>query len=98
MTILKKIFVFLTILACFSSLTYAAGHIKYGGTLRIAMSGDIDTFDPHITPLTRSSLLTQLIFNRLVQYDVDLNVIPELAEWDKVNPLEWIFKLKRGVK
>ena len=98
MTILKRIFVFLTILVFSSSFIHAAGHIKYGGTLRIAMSGDIDTFDPHIIPLTRSSLINQLIFNRLVQYDVDLNVIPELAEWDQVNALEWIFKLKRGVR
>tara|TARA_Y100000588_G_C14192028_1_gene898452 strand:- start:220 stop:1734 length:1515 start_codon:yes stop_codon:yes gene_type:complete len=98
MIILKKIFVFLTILVFSSSFIYGAGHIKYGGTLRIAMSGDIDTFDPHVTPLTKASLVNQLIFNRLVQYDVDLNVIPELAEWDQVNALEWIFKLKRGVR
>lgn len=98
MTILKNIFVCLTIFVCFSSLTYGAGQIKYGGTLTVAMSGDIDTFDPHITPLTRSTLLTQSIFNRLVQYDVNLNVVPELAEWKQVSPLEWIFNLKKGVK
>ena len=98
MIILKKIFVFLTILVFSSSFIYGAGHIKYGGTLRIAISGDIDTFDPHVTPLTKASLVNQLIFNRLVQYDVDLNVIPELAEWDQVSAVEWIFKLKRGVR
>lgn len=71
--------------------------IKTGGTLRVAISTDVDTFDPHVTPLTISGMVTHPVFNTLVKYDENLNIVPDLAEWEIVDALTWRFMLQEGV-
>lgn len=71
--------------------------IKHGGTLRVAISSDIDTFDPHKTPLTVSGMVTHPVFNALVKYDANLNIIPDLADWEVIDQLTWRFNLQEGV-
>ena len=71
--------------------------VKHGGTLRVAISTDVDTFDPHITPLTISGMVIHPVFNTLVKYDENLNIVPDLAEWEAVDQLTWVFTLQEGV-
>lgn len=54
-----------------------------GGTLIYASNLDAQTLDPHFSAQFSERYALYLIFNNLVGYDVDFNIIPELAEsWD----------------
>ena len=55
-----------------------------GGTLTIALSGDIDNFDPHWNQLMSYSILIgNNVFNYLTKLGPDMTVQPDLAEsWD----------------
>ncbi len=54
-----------------------------GGTLVYATNLDANTLDPHFSAQFSERYALYLIYNNLVGYDVDFNIIPELAEsWD----------------
>lgn len=71
-----------------------------GGTLRIGRGEEPDTLDPHKTALVVSALTMRSIFDSLVRYDFDGNVVPGLAErWEISNGNKTItFFLKPDVK
>ena len=68
-------------------------------TLRIAMSGETTSADPHNYSLTPNSTLQQHIFESLTAVDADLKVGPGLAErWERQDDLTWVFHLRDGVR
>lgn len=61
----------------------ASADIPVGGTLIYARNIDAKTLDPHFSAQFSERYALYLIFNNLVGYDVDFNIIPELAEsWE----------------
>ncbi|WP_175985585.1 ABC transporter substrate-binding protein [Microbacterium tenebrionis] len=49
----------------------------------VALAGDIDNFDPHTNQLNiYEYAIRELVFSSLVDYDVDLNLQPDLAEYE----------------
>jgi oligopeptide transport system substrate-binding protein len=73
---------------------------KYGGTYRRPLSNNPSTLDPaHIADIY-GFVVSQQIFDGLVQYDGSLTIVPSIAEsWKgSRDGLEWIFYLRKGVK
>jgi peptide/nickel transport system substrate-binding protein len=59
------------------------GDLPTGGTLIYASNLDAKTLDPHFSAQFSERYALYAIFNTLVGYDVDFNIVPELAEsWD----------------
>jgi len=68
-------------------------------TLRWASQGDSLTMDPHAQNEGVTNNLNGLVYERLVQRDRQLAVVPSLAvSWQQPAPLVWRFKLRAGVK
>ena len=70
-----------------------------GQTLRWASQGDSLTMDPHAQNEGVTNNLNGQIYERLVQRDRLLGIVPGLAvSWQQTAPLVWRFKLRPGVK
>ncbi len=68
-------------------------------TLRIALSAETTSADPHNYALTPNNTLRQHVFESLVDIDADLKVQPALAErWERQGDLTWVFHLRPGVR
>lgn len=73
-----------------------AGHTK---TLRWASQGDILTLDPHAQNEGLTIAASSYIYEPLVQYDQDFNLVPGLATaWEQITPTLWRFTVREGVK
>ena len=67
--------------------------------LRIGVSSEVTTLDPHYFHLTSNTEIHKLIYSGLITQDAKLKVIPDLAvSWRNVDPTHWEFKLRQGVK
>lgn len=75
------------------------GTPKSGGTLTVALDGEIDTIDPHVSVTIVGFQVYPMIFEGLVQLNETLDdVEPLLAEsWEQPDDLTYIFKLREGV-
>lgn len=73
---------------------------KPGGTLKAAMQVDVVGLDPHFLSSYSSSLVTEQVYNGLVQLDENANALPDLAESWTISPdgLVYDFKLRAGVR
>ncbi|HLR30249.1 MAG TPA: ABC transporter substrate-binding protein [Paenalcaligenes sp.] len=70
----------------------------YAETLRWASQGDILTLDPHAQNEGLTIAASSYVYEPLVEYDKEFNLIPALAvEWDQPEPEKWVFKLREGV-
>ena len=68
-------------------------------TLRWASQGDPQTMDPHSQNEGLTNSINQQVYERLVDRDKKLAIVPGLAtEWQQTSPLVWRFKLRPGVK
>lgn len=65
-----------------------------------AANTDVQTLDPHAANDKTSSQVIDMIYNRLVKYDDDGNIIGDLAsDWEVADDgLTWTFELKEGIK
>ncbi|HEU4620670.1 MAG TPA: ABC transporter substrate-binding protein [Burkholderiaceae bacterium] len=67
--------------------------------LRIGMSGDVTTVDPHWLNTGPNIAVARHVFDALIEPDPQGRYKPSLAEsWKLVDPVTWEFKLKRGVQ
>src|ERR1700733_11605469 len=67
--------------------------------LRIGVSSEVTTLDPHFFHLTSNTEIDKLIYSGLVTQDANLKVIPDLAvSWRTLDETHWEFKLREGVK
>ncbi len=71
-----------------------------GGTYRRPLESMPRTFDPALTTDIYSVTVNQQIFEGLVQFDQNLNVIPAIAKSWRISPdgLTYTFFLREGVK
>jgi peptide/nickel transport system substrate-binding protein len=69
-------------------------------TFTVAASADIDTADPHISQLLMFNNIIRLnVFNSLVRYGPNLELVPDLAEsWSNPDDKSYVFTLRQGVK
>lgn len=68
-------------------------------TLTVALTGAPTYLDPHIQASTDSYRVVTQIFDRLVELDADMNLVPVLAEsWEVTDELTTVFHLRQGVK
>ncbi|MCL4535109.1 MAG: ABC transporter substrate-binding protein [Bacteroidetes bacterium] len=76
--------------------------VKRGGVLRLAVTNDWETLDPHLTNGNTDAFT--YIFSPLARIERDgagakLNIVPDLAiSWDQVDPKTLVLKLRQGVK
>jgi peptide/nickel transport system substrate-binding protein len=67
--------------------------------LRIAMSADVTSMDPHYATVAPNIAVSWHVFDALTRVDENARLIPGLAEsWRAVDATTWEFKLRRGVK
>jgi oligopeptide transport system substrate-binding protein len=87
-----------------SSVSFAQGKEletpKKGGIYRRPLEFNPKTLDPALSTDTYAVTVTQQLFDGLVQFDKDLNVIPAIAKSWKISPdgLTYTFYLREGVK
>lgn len=61
----------------------ASGEPAHGGTLIYARNIDAKTLDPHFSAQFSERFMLYCIYNTLVSWDTDFNIIPELAQsWE----------------
>ncbi len=89
---------------CYCSIVSAQGGqletAHKGGTYRRALEFNPKTLDPALSTDAYAVTITQQLFDGLVQFDKDLNVVPALAKSWKISPdgLTYTFYLREGVK
>ena len=67
--------------------------------LRIGLSSEVTTLDPHFFNLVANVEFNHHVFDYLVDVDEKTQLVPSLAEsWRNVDELTWEFKLRRGVR
>jgi peptide/nickel transport system substrate-binding protein len=73
---------------------------QYGGTLNVALNADLTTMDPHMSTAAVDRQVYQNVFDKLVDIDENLEIIPELADsWDISDEGdEYTFHLVEGVE
>lgn len=78
----------------------ATGPPARGGTLVYARNIDAKTLDPHFSAQLSERHMLYLIYNTLVAYDKDFNIVPDLAaSWDIGDGGKTVtFKLRPNVK
>jgi peptide/nickel transport system substrate-binding protein len=84
--------VFSVMLACCGALAHAAD-------LRIGLSADVTTMDPHFLASQPNLTVGYHVFDALTHVDEKARLIPGLAtSWRAVDATTWEFKLRQGVK
>src|SRR3954469_6572071 len=77
----------------------AGGTPTKGGTLRIGLSSEAVTMDPHLSGSKIDRQIYHNIYEPLVMLDTKLQIQPSLAEsWSYPDPKTLVFKLRQGVK
>ncbi|MFZ5815520.1 MAG: ABC transporter substrate-binding protein [Bacillota bacterium] len=73
---------------------------KQDVTIRIALNADPPKLDPHQSTALVDRQVFQSLFDKLVDFDKDLNIVPQLAEKWEISPdgLVYTFNLRKGVK
>src|SRR6266446_1749649 len=73
---------------------------RYGGTYHKSLELEPFTLDPALLTDVYATSVAQQLFDGLVQFDADLNVVPSIAKfWEASHDgLVWTFHLRQGVK
>src|SRR5699024_4076180 len=68
--------------------------------LVFAANTDVETLDPHAANDKTSSQVIDMIYNRLIKYDEDNNIVGDMAlDWEVSDyGTTWTFELKEGIK
>ncbi len=89
---------FTTVLAA-TAMSLGAVGVAQAQTLRWASQGDPQTMDPHSQNESMTNMMNGQVYERLVNRDKQLNIVPSLAvSWEQVSPQLWRFKLRPNVK
>lgn len=71
----------------------------HAADLRIALSADVTSADPHLTNITPNNTAGWHVYDALTHVDADTRLVPGLAEsWRAVDATTWEFRLRKGVK
>lgn len=73
---------------------------KYGGTVTVAITQDIDSLDPHKTTSAGTREVFYNVYEGLVKPDVNGNLIPAVAGGYSISEdsMKYTFELRKGVK
>lgn len=67
-------------------------------SISIGFIGSLITLDPHMRSEAVTVSINSNIFESIVQFDVDMNVKPCLAEsWENIDSNTWVFYIRKGV-
>jgi peptide/nickel transport system substrate-binding protein len=78
---------------------FAAAQPKRGGVLKAGMSADPSALDPHKSTDTTTRNIFENVYDTVVAFDQDTNIVPSLAEkWENPDPTTYIFHLRKDVK
>ncbi|MBV7327748.1 hypothetical protein KFU94_05705 [Chloroflexi bacterium TSY] len=77
----------------------ASSEPQSGGTLTVALNGEIDTIDPHLSVTIVGFQVYPMIFEGLVKLNAAMDdVEPLLAEsWEQPDDVTYVFKLREGI-
>ena len=82
-------------LAC----TLLAASLTSAAELRIGLSSDVTSLDPHYVNIAPNIAFAEHIFDTLVTSDAKGQLVPALAEsWQAVEPTVWEFRLREGLR
>ncbi len=71
----------------------------FGSTLHLALGANPSRINPLLATDSASGEISGWIFNGLVKFDKDANIVGDLAEsWEFETPTKLLFRLRRGVK
>ena len=66
--------------------------------LTIGRSGEPNSIDPQFSRTGVNQMTSEMIFGRLVDFDKDLQVSPDLAtSWENEDPTHWLIHMRQGV-
>ncbi len=100
----KKLAVLLMVAVMLLSLCACGGGGNDANTVSeelIVLTGsDASTFDPHFCTDSATEIFNKNMYNNLVRFNADMEIIADLAEdWSvSDDALTWTFKLREGVK
>jgi peptide/nickel transport system substrate-binding protein len=83
------------LLAVHLALSSITGH---AAELRIGLSADVTTMDPHFVAAQPNLTAQQHVFDALVRTDEKSRPVPGIATWRTPDPRTWEFQLRKGVK
>lgn len=96
--VLAMLSIFLFV-SCGGGKEATSGEKKVRDTLVVANGADAKSLDPHATNDAPSSKVTVQIYDRLVEQDDNMEVVPGLAEsWEQPDGVTTIFHLRKGIK
>jgi len=97
---MRKIVTFLTVVLTIATLLFlTASSPVQAKTFKWAFQGDFQTLDPHSLNETFLLGFMSNIYEGLIRYNADLEIIPALAEkWEVAEPTRWRFYLRKNVK
>ncbi|MGL4688297.1 MAG: ABC transporter substrate-binding protein, partial [Fusobacteriaceae bacterium] len=97
---MKKIFLFvLSSFLLFSCGKESQKVTEKKDTLYFAQSSELRTLDPHTATDVYSRRVLANIFDRLIEKNEDLVIVPGLAEsWENESDTRMVFKLRKDVK
>jgi len=77
----------------------AATPVPPTGEIVVAQTLEPTTIDPNMDTLILIQSIMANMFDPLVQFDAEMNLVPALAEsWEMKDPVTYEFKLRKGVK
>ena len=88
---------FLKLAKLFSVALIMATAANAENVLRWTSQGDALTMDPHSQNESPTIAFNGQIYEALVARDIEMNLVPELAESWTASPDGWTFKLRQGV-
>lgn len=100
---MRKVTVFILAALVLFVVGSMASAATYKDTLKIALAYDISSLDPQIGKEMRACVISQQIFDTLVEWDekggIGSKIVPALAtNWEYVSDTSVQFTLRRGVK
>jgi peptide/nickel transport system substrate-binding protein len=76
-----------------------AGGPAHSAELRIGLSADVTTLDPHFVAAQPNLTVGMHVFEGLVRVDERARIVPGIAQsWSTPDPLTWEIKLRPGVR
>lgn len=88
----------LTLLVAALGAALAQDAPRHGGTLRAGMSADPSSLDPHRSTDTTTRNIFENVYDTLVAFDPNGNIVPSLAlSWEVPDPTTYVFELRDDV-
>lgn len=94
----KRLMLAVVMIATLTAAVTAGAPPAGAATLKWAFQGDVQSLDPYALNETFTMGFMANVYEGLVRRDVNLQIIPGLAErWEIMEPTRWRFYLRKGV-